>query len=207
MSTSQMIEILGRLRKQMNGEVSERMAAHGVEYALNYGVAIHSIREIARDYAPDTKLARLLYSQQVRDLQIAACCIADPSDVTWVDEAFWRGGVATGEMAEQLSGLLAKSADTQSYVEGWLSSDDSNVRYCALLTAAKSRSESNARRVAEWIATRGEISMSETEIRVVATILSSHYQEPRVGEVIRHIKDSNLAIHKRISEELYVFDE
>ena len=49
--------------------------------------------------------------------------------------------------------------------------------------------------------------MSEAEIRVVATILSSHYQESRVGEVIRHIKDSNLAIHKQIGEELYVFDE
>ena len=156
-----MIEILGRLRKQMNGEVSERMAAHGVEYALNYGVAIHSLREIARDYAPDTKLARLLYSQQVRDLQIAACCIADPLDVAWADEAFWRGGVATGEMAEQLSGLLAKSAEAESYVEGWLSSDESNVRYCALLTAAKSRSESNARRVAEWVVAMGEEPMSD----------------------------------------------
>ena len=207
MSTSQMIEILGRLRKQMNGEVSERMAAHGVEYALNYGVAIHSLREIARDYAPDTKLARLLYSQQVRDLQIAACCIADPSDVAWADEAFWRGGVATGEMAEQLSGLLARSAEAESYVEGWLSSDESNVRYCALLTAAKSRSESNARRVAEWVVARSEEPMSEVEIRVVATVLSNHYQEPRVGEVVRYIRESNLAIHKQISEELYVFDE
>ena len=202
-----MIEILGRLRKQMNGEVSERMAAHGVEYALNYGVAIHSLREIARDYAPDTKLARLLYSQQVRDLQIAACCIADPSDVAWADEAFWRGGVATGEMAEQLSGLLARSAEAESYVEGWLSSDESNVRYCALLTAAKSRSESNARRVAEWVVARSEEPMSEVEIRVVATVLSNHYQEPRVGEVVRYIRESNLAIHKQISEELYVFDE
>ena len=207
MSTSQMIEILGRLRKQMNGEVTERMAAHGVEYALNYGVAIHSIREIARDYAPDTKLARLLYSQQVRDLQIAACCIADPSDVVWADEAFWRGGVVTGEMAEQLSGLLAKSADAESFVDGWLSSDDSNIRYCALLTAAKSRNESNARRVAEWVVVMSEGAVNEAEIRVVATVLSNYYQEPRVGEVIRYMKDSELLIHKRINEELYVFDD
>ena len=206
MSTSQMIEILGRLRKQMNGEVSERMAAHGVEYALNYGVAIHSIREIARDYAPDTKLARLLYSQQVRDLQIAACCIADPLDVKWIDEAFWRGGVVTGEMAEQLSGLLAKSADVKSFVDEWLSSEDSNVRYCALLTAAKSRSEDCARRVAEWVLTISEETVNEAEIRV-ATILSNYYKEPRIGEVIHYIIESNIAIHKRIREELYVFDE
>ncbi|MBP3425809.1 MAG: DNA alkylation repair protein [Rikenellaceae bacterium] len=204
MSTGQMIEILGRLRKNMNGEVTERMAAHGVEYALNYGVAIHTLKEIAKDYAPNTKLARLLYSQQVRDLQIIACYTAAPEDVTFQEEEFWRSALTTGEMAEQLSWLLARCTDNIRFVEEWLTDNNSQVRYCALLTAAKMHSDVAAERVAEYVLKVDE--MREVEIRVAATVLSTHHNVQQVAEVINHIRQSNRLIHKQLNDEIY-YDE
>lgn len=204
MSTGQMIEILGRLRKQMNGEVSELMMMHGVNYALNYGVAIHSIKEIARDYAPNTKLARLLYSQQVRDLQIAACYIADPADILIADQEFWGEAVVNGEMAEQLSGLIARCEDCDRFVESWLGNPNSNLQYCALLAAAKSHSPIAAVRVADYALALTKSDSVRT--RVIATILSKNYNLPPIAQAIIQIKQSDVLAHKQINDEIYIYD-
>ena len=50
-NTQRMIALLGKVRKQMNGAVSESMATHGQQYGLNYGVSIATLREIAQRYA------------------------------------------------------------------------------------------------------------------------------------------------------------
>ena len=77
-ATSKMVALLGELRREMNGAVVDSMREKGIEYALSYGVSIPTIRALARQYAPDDELARLLYQQQVRELQLAALTIASP---------------------------------------------------------------------------------------------------------------------------------
>jgi hypothetical protein len=48
-NTQRMIALLGRIRKQMNGAVTESMARDGQKYGLNYGVSIATIREIVAE--------------------------------------------------------------------------------------------------------------------------------------------------------------
>ena len=200
-----MVELLGRLRKHMNGEVAERMSAHGVDYALNYGVAIHTLKDIAGEYYPDTKLAQLLYQQQVRDLQILACYIANPDDVVFSEEEFWSEGILNGEMAEQVSYLIAKSSDHQLFVEKWLQSTDPNRQYCALLIAAKNSSAENLHAVAHYVYNGFDGDFQQ--IRVLATIISKHHKTEQIKPVLNMIRLSDNATHKLLNEEIYILDE
>ena len=75
--TQRMIALLGRVRKQMNGAVSESMATDGQSYGLNYGVSIATLREIAAEEPRDYDFAKYLYTQQVRELRLLACHLAE----------------------------------------------------------------------------------------------------------------------------------
>ena len=56
-----MIRLLGRLKKEMNGAVAEAMQRRGLNYPLNYGVSVPTIRSIAGEYGTSHSLAMLLY--------------------------------------------------------------------------------------------------------------------------------------------------
>jgi 3-methyladenine DNA glycosylase AlkD len=189
----------------MNGEVVERMSAHGVDYALNYGVAIHTLKEIAAEYAPDTKLARLLYQQQVRDLQILACHIAAPDEVTFAEEEFWRKAVSNGEIAEQLSTLLAHSPEHHLFVKNWIQNADSNIQYCALLIVAKNGSSENLQTIANFVSSGVDCDFQR--LRVIATIISKHYKNEHIAPLLNLIRTSENKTHRLLNEEIYIFDE
>ena len=199
-----MIEVLGRLRKNMNGEVAERMSAHGVDYALNYGVAIHTLKELASIYAPDTNFARLLYQQQVRDLQIMACYIANPADVLYADKEFWQQGISTGEMAEQLSTLLAKSPEAALFIQDWLATDNPLLQYCALLIAAKKASTSALQAVSEYVIKHSDFDIQQQ--RVLATIISKHHRDTHINKALQHIRSGVNCSYQQLNEEIFIDD-
>lgn len=76
--TSRMVELLGRLRREMNGAVADSMRVRGRPYGLNYGVSLPTIRAIARSCPPDHAFARYLFLQDVRELRLAALTLAEP---------------------------------------------------------------------------------------------------------------------------------
>ena len=43
--TSRMIALLGRIRREMNGFIAERMATRREKYGLNYGVSSYRARQ------------------------------------------------------------------------------------------------------------------------------------------------------------------
>ena len=61
-----------------------------------------------------------------------------------------------------------------------------------------------AERVAEYVLKVDE--MREVEIRVAATVLSTHHNVQQVAKVINHIRQSNRLIHKQLNDEIY-YDE
>lgn len=138
-NTEKMARLLGRIRKEMNGAVTEAMEERGIKYPLNYGVSIPTLRDIAREWAPDHPLARLLYVQQVRELRLAALTIADPGAVTAGELDFWGRGVENTEVAEHLAmTLLANTNLTRTVMDMWLTCDEPLLAYAALMTAARS---------------------------------------------------------------------
>lgn len=138
-NTSKMVALLGKIRKQMNGAVLDTFRYYGAKYGMNYGVALHSLRDMAREIGCDDELAHFLFRQQVRELQIIALWIADAEAVTEVEFDFWANGLINSELAEQAAqGLLSKITPIDTLVERWCGSGNELLAYAALLAASRS---------------------------------------------------------------------
>ena len=137
-NTQRMIALLGRVRKQMNGAVSESMASHGQNYGLNYGVSIATLREIAATETKDYAFAKYLYQQQVRELKLLATHLAEPERLDTHEFPFWSRGIANAELAEELAfALLSKIYDINSLMGVWSTESNEMVAYAALMAAAR----------------------------------------------------------------------
>lgn len=137
-NTQRMIALLGRVRKQMNGAVSESMASHGQNYGLNYGVSIATLREIAATETKDYAFAKYLYQQQVRELKLLATHLAEPERLDTQEFPFWSRGIANAELAEELAfALLSKIYDINSLMGVWSTESNEMVAYAALMAAAR----------------------------------------------------------------------
>ena len=134
-----MVALLGKIRKQMNGAVLDTFRYYGAKYGMNYGVALHSLREMAREVGCDDDLAHFLYRQQVRELQIIALWIADAASVNVEQFDHWAAGIINSEIAEQAAqGLLSKIEQIDALLEVWCSSENELLAYSALLAASRS---------------------------------------------------------------------
>ena len=201
-----MIALLGKVRKQMNGAVSESMATHGQQYGLNYGVSIATLREIAASETQDYAFAKYLYQQQVRELKLCACHIADPKMVDTHEFPFWSRGITNAELAEELAfALLSKIYDINSLMGIWTTESNEMVAYAALMAA--SRNERTMSEVA-YIAIENAIKANpESEYiaqGVVALVcyIASRDKSVKVGipTLLSNLADS--ATKRRVEEEL-----
>ena len=205
-NTQRMIALLGRVRKQMNGAVSESMATDGGNYGLNYGVSIATLREIAATEQPDTDFAKYLYQQQVRELRLIACHLAEPEKVDIHDFPFWARGIRNAELAEELAfALFSKIYDINSLMGIWTTESNEMVAYAALMAA--SRNERTMSEVA-YIAIENAIKANpESEYiaqGVVALVcyIASRDKSVKVGipTLLSNLADS--ATKRRVEEEL-----
>ena len=205
-NTQRMIALLGKVRKQMNGAVSESMATHGQQYGLNYGVSIATLREIAAGETQDYAFAKYLYQQQVRELKICACHIADAKMVDTHEFPFWSRGITNAELAEELAfALLSKIYDINSLMGIWTTESNEMVAYAALMAA--SRNERTMSEVA-YIAIENAIKANpESEYiaqGVVALVchIASRDKSVKVGipTLLSNLADS--ATKRRVEEEL-----
>lgn len=137
-NTQRMISLLGRIRKQMNGAVAETMNSDGQKYGLNYGVSIATLREIVASEPKDYEFAKYLYRQQVRELKLCACHIADVQMVDTHEFPFWSRGIANSELAEELAfALLSNIYDINSLMGVWSSESNELIAYAALMAASR----------------------------------------------------------------------
>lgn len=169
-NTQRMISLLGRLRKQMNGAVSESMQRDGQKYGLNYGVSIATVREIVAEEAPDYEFAKYLYKQQVRELRLAACHLAEPSKVDINEFPFWARGIVNSELAEELAfALLSKIYDINSLMGVWTVESNELVAYAALMAA--SRNERTTTEVA-FIATENAVRANPNSVLIANGVVA-----------------------------------
>ncbi len=181
-NTQRMIALLGRVRKQMNGAVAETMATDGENYGLNYGVSIATLREIAATEERDNDFAKYLYQQQVRELRLIACHLAEPDKTDIHDFPFWARGIRNAELAEELAfALLSKIYDINSLMGIWTTESNELISYAALMAAAR-----NAR-------TTSEVSFIAAERAVRANPTSRNIANGVVA-LICHIAETDKSV-------------
>lgn len=112
-----------RLKIEMNGAVTDAMREYGggtQGYGLNYGVSLPTVKDVAREYAPDHELAQALWRQDVRELKLAALFIDDPSRVAAGQMEAWADDWRTPELAEQCAmQLFWKSPEAGKQAAEW----------------------------------------------------------------------------------------
>ena len=197
---------MGRVRKQMNGAVSESMATDGENYGLNYGVSIATLREIAATEQPDHDFAKYLYQQQVRELRLLACHLAEPAKVDIHDFPFWARGIRNAELAEELAfALLSKIYDINSLMGIWTTESNELIAYAALMAA--SRNKRTTSEVA-FIAAEKAVKANPNSVYIANGVVSlmcyvaTHDKSVKVGipTLLEHMPDC--PTKAKIAEEL-----
>ena len=191
-----MVALLGKIRKQMNGAVLDTFRYYGAKYGMNYGVALHSLREMAREVGCDDDLAHFLYRQQVRELQIIALWIADAASVNVEQFDHWAAGIINSEIAEQAAqGLFSKIEQIDTLLEQWCGGENELLAYTALLAASRSEKVSTLsvqRAVNESINT---FSDNHLAVHSVVALLSSQIAKNRalVEAILATLPDNKSA--------------
>jgi 3-methyladenine DNA glycosylase AlkD len=190
----------------MNGAVAESMATHNQNYGLNYGVSIATLREIVAQEPKDYAFAKYLYQQQVRELKLCACHIADAQQLDTHEFPFWSRGIANAELAEELAfALLSKIYDINSLMGVWSTESNEMVAYAALMAA--SRNERTTSEVA-FIAAEKAVRANPNSVYIangVVTLIcyiASRDKSVKVGipTLLERMPDS--ATKRKIVEEL-----
>ncbi len=137
--TSRMAHLLGELRREMNGAVVGSMRYYGVEYGLNYGVSIPTIRAMWHKDQKicDHSFARYLYSQEVRELRLLALWYADHREVS-KEVDFWCRGIINSEVAEEAAFALLHRVEG---VEKLLDNSSELIQYTSLMALSSSTTE------------------------------------------------------------------
>jgi 3-methyladenine DNA glycosylase AlkD len=190
----------------MNGAVAESMATHNQNYGLNYGVSIATLREIVAQEPKDYAFAKYLYQQQVRELKLCACHIADAQQLDTHEFPFWSRGIANAELAEELAfAHLSKIYDINSLMGVWSTESNEMVAYAALMAA--SRNERTTSEVA-FIAAEKAVKANPNSVYIangVVTLIcyiASRDKSVKVGipTLLERMPDS--ATKRKIVEEL-----
>lgn len=198
-NTSQMIALLGAMRKQMNGAVADAMYYYGADYGLNYGVSLPTVRQIAREQEKDHALALYLYKQQVRELRLAALHIAQAEAITMEELPTWAEGVINSEIAEEMAfALLPHTTIISDIFAAWSESDNEFLVYSTLMAAARSELARDTNIVNATPNILSRFSASRIIAQGVVALLAAAYDcdaEARkaVAEVIEELEESPAA--------------
>ena len=105
-SEQQFQQILTSIRLAKNGETVSQMKELGLNYKVNWGASIVSLREIASQFEPNHLLALKLWNKQWRETMIMAAMIDVPARVTEEQMDYWTKSRETTEIAETLNTFL-----------------------------------------------------------------------------------------------------
>ncbi|MBR5812579.1 MAG: DNA alkylation repair protein [Alistipes sp.] len=190
--TSKMIQLLGALRKEMNGAVADSMYYYGDNYGLNYGVSLPTVRSRAVAVGKDHEFAKYLYKQQVRELRLAALHIADATLVDCKEAEFWAEGVINSEIAEEMAfALLRHTKELSSIFDCWTKSGNKFLAHAAMMAAARSDLSTQSEiieRVAEVVeAFPEERIIAQSAVALLAAVIDKHLITPT--EETNHAKE------------------
>ena len=195
----------GRLKKEMNGAVAEAMQRRGLNYPLNYGVSVPTIRSIAGEYGTSHSLAMLLYRQQVRELKLAAAFVDDPQQVTPDQMRLWADGFANTELVEQVVyNLFRKAPGAERVALEWLDSPKPLLRYAGLLTAASTvRPEMEQTMRQAFFDRIDQLVFREIDSSAVLRgIVTALRQLARTGLSMRRMVEDRIAVYGAAAESL-----
>ena len=99
-------QILSKIRLAKNGETVDQMKKLGLNYKINWGASVISLKQIAAQYESSHLLALKLWNKQWRETMILAAMLDVPSEVTEEQMDYWTKSCETTEVIEALNTWL-----------------------------------------------------------------------------------------------------
>ena len=122
-------KIRSDLRLAMNGVVSTSMREKGMDYKMNFGVDILSLRKMSSRYPARAELAEKLWETDTRELKILAPMLYPVEEFSPETADKWIAEIPNQEIREQLCmNLLQKVSFADELVQKWILSDDESSR-------------------------------------------------------------------------------
>lgn len=104
-------EIKQSFRLMMNGPASQSMRSKGLNYKINWGVPLPSLKAMAREYGRNYALAIALFKEDIRECKVLATMIMPPERMTPELADVWMEQTTSQEIAEQLAFNLFQYVD------------------------------------------------------------------------------------------------
>ena len=128
-----MQDTIQQIRKQcrlaMNGIASTSMRKRGLDYKINFGLAIQQIKDLAKDYQPSAELAEKLWIENTRELKILATLLYPINNFAEETAERWVTEIPNQEVREQVCiNLFQNLPYAQRVAFIWSISEDSNIR-------------------------------------------------------------------------------
>ncbi len=96
-------EILKKVKRLQNGDVSRSMQKMGIIYNINYGVSIPQLRQLAINYEADNELAGHLLNLNIREAKILASMLYNVDQLSVIDLMVIGENIDNIELVEQFS--------------------------------------------------------------------------------------------------------
>lgn len=111
-------------RLMMNGPASQSMREKGLNYKINWGVPIPSLKQMAKEYGKDYDLAIELFKEDIRECKILATMIMPPEKFLPEIADIWMEQTISYEIVEQLAFNLMQYVDYAPVIAfEWIASD------------------------------------------------------------------------------------
>lgn len=119
-----LMKIKQSFRLMMNGPASQSMREKGLQYKINWGVPLMSLRTMAKDYGKDYELAIELFKEDIRECKILATMIMPPERMLPEIVDVWMEQTTSQEIAEQMAFNLLQYLDYAPVLAfEWIASD------------------------------------------------------------------------------------
>ena len=111
---------------RMNGVASQSMRQKGLDYKVNWGVALPHLREMAAEYQPSYSLAVELWKENIRECKILATMLMPPAEMPEQLVELWIEQTKSQEIAEMAGVNLDQHLDYAPQMAfRWIAADDS----------------------------------------------------------------------------------
>ena len=119
-------QITRSFHTRMNGVASQSMRQKGLDYKVNWGVALPHLREMAAEYQPSYSLAVELWKENIRECKILATMLMPPAEMPEQLVELWMEQTKSQEIAEMAVFNLYQHLDYAPQMAfRWIASDDS----------------------------------------------------------------------------------
>ncbi len=148
-------EIKQSLRQLMDGQTAQSMRDKGVDYKLNWGASIPTLREKAEEIGKDYDLAIELWKADVRECKILATMVMPAEQILPEVVDIWMEQTPSQEIAEQAAFNLYQHlpyAPEKAYQ--WIASDKDMEQLCGFHVLSRlfmNKQEPNERGINEFI--------------------------------------------------------